>query len=102
MTVTILKFGGSNFLGPEGYHRVARHIAQRLATGENKIVVVVSAMKGETDRLKAQMLDLNKQASPSNLDAALAIGEMISACLLEAAVSRLGTPERPWTATASE
>ncbi|WP_457811187.1 amino acid kinase family protein [Sinorhizobium meliloti] len=90
--MTILKFGGSNFLDPEGYHRVARHIAQRLATGENKIVVVVSAMKGETDRLKAQMLDLNKQASPSNLDAALAIGEMISACLLEAAVSRLGIP----------
>nr|WP_153321442.1 uridylate kinase [Sinorhizobium medicae] len=92
MTVTILKFGGSNFLDPEGYHRVARHLAQRRATGENKIVVVVSAMKGETDRLKAQMLAVNKEASPSNLDAALAIGEMISACLLEAAVSRLVIP----------
>ncbi|MDX0470178.1 uridylate kinase [Sinorhizobium medicae] len=90
--MTILKFGGSNFLDPEGYHRVARHLAQRRATGENKIVVVVSAMKGETDRLKAQMLAVNKEASPSNLDAALAIGEMISACLLEAAVSRLGIP----------
>ncbi|MDX0852920.1 uridylate kinase [Sinorhizobium medicae] len=88
--MTILKFGGSNFLGPEGYHRVARHIAQRRAAGENKIVVVVSAMKGETDSLKAQILDLNREASPSNLDAALAIGEMKSVCLLEAAVSRLG------------
>ncbi|WP_412549059.1 hypothetical protein [Sinorhizobium meliloti] len=39
--MTILKFGGSNFLGPEGYHRVARHIAQRRATGENKVVAVV-------------------------------------------------------------
>ncbi|ASP89526.1 uridylate kinase (plasmid) [Sinorhizobium meliloti] len=88
--MTILKFGGSNFLGPEGYHRVARHIAQRRAAGENKIVVVVSAMKGETDSLKAQMLEVNKEASPSNLDAALAIGEMKSVCLLEAAVSYLG------------
>ena len=88
--MSILKFGGSNFLDPEGYHRVARHLAQRRATGENKIVVVVSAMKGETDRLKAQMLEVNKQASPSNLDAALATGEMLSAYLLEAAVSRLG------------
>ncbi|MQX95944.1 uridylate kinase [Sinorhizobium medicae] len=90
MTTNILKFGGSNFLGPEGYGRVARHIAQRLAAGENKIVVVVSAMKGETDSLKAQMLEVNKEASPSNLDAALAIGEMKSVCLLEAAVSYLG------------
>ncbi len=90
MTVTILKFGGSNFLGPEGYDRVARHLAQRRAAGENKIVAVVSAMKGETDSLKAQMLAVNKKASPSNLDAALAIGEMKSVCLLEAAVSRLG------------
>lgn len=90
--VTVLKFGGSNFLGLEGYHRVARHIAQRLAAGENKIVAVVSAMKGETDSLKAQILEVNKEASPSNLDAALAIGEMKSVCLLEAAVSRLGIP----------
>ncbi|WP_457660642.1 amino acid kinase family protein [Sinorhizobium medicae] len=90
--MSILKFGGSNFLDPEGYHRVARHLAQRLATGENKIVVVVSAMKGETDSLKAQILAVNKEASPSNLDAALAIGEMLSACRLEAAVSRLGIP----------
>ncbi|MDX0321934.1 uridylate kinase [Sinorhizobium meliloti] len=88
--MTILKFGGSNFLGPEGYDRVARHLAQRRAAGENKIVAVVSAMKGETDSLKAQMLAVNKEASPSNLDAALAIGEMKSVCLLEAAVSRLG------------
>lgn len=90
MIVTILKFGGSNFLGLEGYDRVARHIAQRLAAGENKIVVVVSAMKGETDSLKAQMLEVNKEASPSNLDAALATGETLSACRLEAAASRLG------------
>ncbi|RVE79446.1 uridylate kinase [Sinorhizobium meliloti] len=92
MKKCILKFGGSNFLDLEGYGRVARHIAQRLAAGENKIVAVVSAMKGETDSLKAQMLAVNKEASPSNLDAALAIGEMKSVCLLEAAVSRLGIP----------
>ncbi|WP_164839323.1 amino acid kinase family protein [Sinorhizobium meliloti] len=90
MTVTILKFGGSNFLDLEGYDRVAQHIEQRRAAGENKIVAVVSAMKGETDSLKAQILEVNPEASPSNLDAALAIGEMRSVSLLEAAVSYLG------------
>ncbi|MER8811344.1 uridylate kinase [Mesorhizobium australicum] len=90
MTTSILKFGGSNFMDLEGYGRVARHIAQRLTAGGNKIVAVVSAMKGKTDSLKAAMLEVNKEASPSNLDAALATGEMLSACMLEAAVSRLG------------
>ncbi|MQX88770.1 uridylate kinase [Sinorhizobium meliloti] len=92
MKKSILKFGGSNFLDLEGYGRVARHIAQRLAAGENKIVAVVSGKKGTTDSLKAAMLEVNKEASPSNLDAALATGEMLSVCLLEAAVSRLGIP----------
>ncbi|MDL2402377.1 aspartate kinase [Rhizobium mayense] len=90
MNVTVLKFGGSNFLNPEDFGRVARHLAERLAAGENKIVAVVSAMSGTTDELKAVMLDVNKQPKPSNLDAALATGEMLSACLLEAAVSGLG------------
>ncbi|MER8371040.1 uridylate kinase [Mesorhizobium sp. M1378] len=90
MSATVLKFGGSSFLDPEDYGRVAGHIGERLAAGENKIVAVVSAMSGITGNLKAVMLGINKQASPSNLDAALATGEMLSACLLEAAISRLG------------
>ncbi|WP_221983805.1 hypothetical protein [Rhizobium laguerreae] len=45
-----------------------------------------------TDKLKATMFGVNREASPANLDAALATGEMVSACLLDAAVSCLGTP----------
>ncbi|MBB3136699.1 aspartokinase [Rhizobium pisi] len=45
-----------------------------------------------TDKLKATMLGVNREASPSNLDAALATGEMLSAYLMDAAVSCLGTP----------
>ncbi|MFB9984927.1 uridylate kinase [Mesorhizobium kowhaii] len=92
MNTTVLKFGGSSFRRPGDYGRVAGHIADRLAAEENKIVVVVSAMSGTTDRLKAVLLDINTQASSSNLDAALATGEMLSACLLEAAVSHLRIP----------
>ncbi|EPE93638.1 amino acid kinase family protein [Rhizobium grahamii] len=92
MNATVLKFGGSSFRHPEDFGRVARHLAERLAAGGNKIVAVVSAMSGTTDNLKALTLGVNKQAKPSNLDAALATGEMLSACLLEAAVSREGIP----------
>ncbi|WP_284283376.1 uridylate kinase [Mesorhizobium amorphae] len=86
----ILKFGGSSFLHPGDYDRIASHIAERLSIGTGKIVAVVSAMAGTTDNLKAMILDVNDQASLSNLDAALATGEMLSTCLLEAAVSRKG------------
>ncbi|WP_085033740.1 uridylate kinase [Ensifer aridi] len=92
MNATVLKFGGSSFQQPADFLRVASHVAERLWAGENKIIAVVSAMSGTTDNLKAVVLELNKQAKPSNLDAAFATGEMLSACLLEAAVSGLGIP----------
>ncbi|MBB4276666.1 amino acid kinase family protein [Rhizobium mongolense] len=92
MKAAVLKFGGSSFLHPDDFGRVARHLAERLAAGEDKIVAVVSAMSGTTDNLKSVMLGVNKQVRPSNLDAALATGEMLSACLLEAAVSRQEIP----------
>lgn len=90
MNLTVLKFGGSSFLKPDDYCRVASQIGRRLAQGDHKIVVVVSAMSGTTGNLKALMLDVNNRASQSALDAALATGEMLSACLMEAAISRLG------------
>ncbi|WP_316399061.1 uridylate kinase [Bradyrhizobium sp. 33ap4] len=92
MSSTVLKFGGSSFLKPDDYCRVALHIAKRRAQGANKIVTVVSAMSGTTSNLKAVMLDVNSRASQSALDAALATGEMLSACLMESAVSRLDIP----------
>ncbi|MEI9414192.1 aspartate kinase [Mesorhizobium sp. Cs1321R2N1] len=92
MNTTVLKFGGSSLLSPEDYGRVAAHIADRLIAGETKIVAVVSAMSGTTGNLNALMSDVNKEASSSNLDAALATGETLSACLMEAAVGRLGIP----------
>ncbi|MFB6421494.1 aspartate kinase [Bradyrhizobium tunisiense] len=89
MNSTVLKFGGSSFLQPDDYCRVALRIAKRHAEGANKIVTVVSAMSGTTGNLKDVMLGVNCQAPQAALDAALATGEMLSACLMEAAISRL-------------
>jgi aspartate kinase len=90
MNAAVLKFGGSSFLTPGDYGRVAAHIAARLGARGSKIVVVVSAMSGTTGNLKALMLDINDRAPPACLDGALATGEMLGACLLEAAIGRLG------------
>ncbi|MDX8540706.1 uridylate kinase [Mesorhizobium abyssinicae] len=90
MNTLVLKFGGSSFRDPSDYRKVAAHLAERQKMSDDKIVVVVSAMAGATDKLKDSVLNINKEASPSNLDAALATGEMLSSCFLEAALSRLG------------
>ncbi|MBY3123143.1 amino acid kinase family protein [Rhizobium laguerreae] len=92
MKTIIVKFGGSSFRDPCHYARVARHLTELRTAGGSKIVAVVSAMFGMTDKLKSTVLGVNGEATPPNLDATLAIGEMLSACLLEAAVSCLGIP----------
>lgn len=60
MNSTVLKFGGSSFLKPEDYCRVASVIARRVAERANKIVIVVSAMSGTTGNLKAVMQSLDR------------------------------------------
>ncbi|OWO89833.1 uridylate kinase [Rhizobium esperanzae] len=92
MNAIVMKFGGSSFLKPGDYGRVARHLAERLASRKKKIIAVVSAMSGTTDKLHRLILGINKQAAPQNIDSALATGEMLSASLLEAAVTRLKIP----------
>lgn len=91
MTVIVQKYGGSSLATLEHIQRVARGIADTSSQGY-QMVVVVSAMAGETDRL----LELAKQLSCSpairELDALLATGEQTSAALLAIALESLGCP----------
>ncbi len=81
MEIVVHKFGGSSLATLEAVEGVAAKIAKARLT-EEKIVVVVSAMGNETDRL----LDLAKGADSNcrgrELDAILASGEQVSAALL--------------------
>ncbi len=81
MEIVVHKFGGSSLATLESMEHVAAKIAEAHRTEEN-IVVVVSAMGNETDRL----LDLAKGADSNcrgrELDAILASGEQVSAALL--------------------
>ena len=90
MIIKTLKFGGSTFLELDHYRHVAAHIAGRLGSEADKVAVVVSAMSGTTGNLKTAALQVNKQIPPCALDTALATGEILSACFMEAALSELG------------
>ncbi|CAM5613793.1 MULTISPECIES: amino acid kinase family protein [Streptomyces] len=91
----VLKFGGSAFADLDGYHRVARYAAGRVAEDRRPLVVVASAMSGTTGRLQ-QTLDHLSEDPPADAAAMLlTTGETVSVALLAAALDAEGVTARP-------
>jgi aspartate kinase len=86
---TIWKFGGACFSTRDRARAVARKIVDQ--HDDDGMVVVVSAKAGVTDQLTAEMRDANGDAASDALDLLLATGELQSAALLAAAITRLGS-----------
>jgi len=63
------------------------------------VVVVVSAMSGETDRLLALARAVARRPDPRELDVSLATGEQVSIALLSLALDKRGCPVRSYTGT---
>ncbi|WP_266946793.1 hypothetical protein [Streptomyces sp. NBC_00555] len=88
----VMKFGGSAFAELDGYTRVARYTARRIADEKRPVVVVVSAMSGTTGRLQ-QTLDVLADDPPAQVAAMLLTsGETVSVALLAAALDAAGVP----------
>ena len=95
--IVVQKYGGSSLSTIEKVKKVAKKIVARSKEG-NQIVVVVSAMGNETDRL----LKLAYQISPSpdkrELDMLASTGEQVSIALLAMAIHALGNKAISFTA----
>ncbi len=93
MGLFVQKYGGSSLATIEHIRRVARTITQYRTNGHG-VVVVVSAMAGETDRL----LELSGEVLPDppgrEQDALVSTGEQVSAALTAMALESLGCPAR--------
>ncbi len=83
------KFGGSSVADLDKIKFVANKVKQAHATG-NQIVVVVSAMSGETDKLVNLAQQISKIPEPRELDVLLATGEQVTIALLSMALLELG------------
>ena len=81
MALIVQKFGGTSVGDLERIANVARRVAQRKDLG-NEMVVVVSAMSGETDRLIALAKKITLVPSEREMDVLLATGEQVSIALL--------------------
>ena len=85
MGLIVQKFGGTSVGDLERMQKVAEIVASTKAQGHD-VIVVVSAMSGETDRLIKLASVASTMPSPREYDALLATGEQVSAALLSIAL----------------
>ncbi|QJA06182.1 aspartate kinase [Thermosulfurimonas marina] len=93
----VQKFGGTSVGDLERIRNVARRVARYRDQGHD-LVVVVSAMAGETDRLLSLAHEITPDPSPRELDMLVATGEQVTASLLAITLKALGYPARAFLA----
>jgi aspartate kinase len=96
VALIVQKYGGTS-VGDVG--RI-RNVAQRVAKlhkEKNDVVVVVSAISGETDRLIQLAYQVFESPDLREYDALISTGEQVSAALLAMALQSLGVPARSFT-----
>src|SRR3954469_7870942 len=96
MGLIVQKYGGTSVGSPERIKNVARRVAQWAARG-HQVVVVVSAMSGETNRLIALAKDVQANPDPRELDVMVSTGEQVTIALLAMALMELGVKARSYT-----
>lgn len=84
----VVKFGGTSVGNLDRISHVANMVKNM--THESKVVVVVSAMAGETDRLINLAKSVSENPSERDLDQLLATGELVSASLVSIALNKIG------------
>ena len=95
MALIIQKYGGTSVGSPERIRNVAKRVARYKAMGHH-IVVVVSAMSGETNRLIALAKELMPEPDPRELDMIVATGEQVTSALTALALMDLGIKARSY------
>lgn len=91
MALIVQKYGGTSVGSVERIEAVADRIAKNHATGD-QLIVVVSAMSGETNRLLGLASDLTSDPSPREVDVLVSTGEQVSMALLSMALHVRGIP----------
>ncbi len=89
MSLVVQKFGGSSVANAERIHRAARRAIVAQEAGK-RVIVVVSAMGDETDRLLELARQINANPSRRELDQLLATGEQVSIALMAMAIHQAG------------
>ena len=96
MALIVHKYGGTSVGSPERIKNVAARVAKWHRAGY-QLVIVVSAMSGETNRLIALAKEIQAQPDPRELDVIAATGEQVTIGLLTMALKQLGLKAKSYT-----
>ena len=96
MALIVQKFGGTSVGSPERIEQVAEKVAKFRAAGDD-VVVVVSAMSGETNRLLGLAKQVCTRPSLREMDVMIATGEQVTIALLAIALNKIGVPAVSFT-----
>jgi aspartate kinase len=88
-----MKFGGTSMAGIERIRHVAERVRREAADGD-EVLVVVSAMAGETDRLVQYCREAAALHDPTEYDVVVASGEQVTAGLLAMTLQNMGVKAR--------
>ena len=96
MSLIVQKYGGTSVGTPERIRAVARRVARYKSLG-HQVVVVVSAMSGETNRLIGLAKEIMEEPDPRELDVMVSTGEQVSIGMTALALIDLGIKAKSYT-----
>jgi len=96
MSILVQKFGGTSVANPERIKAVAEKVATFASAG-HKIVVVVSAMSGETNKLINLAEEMMSSPEPREMDTIVSTGEQVTSGLTALALINLGIKAKSYT-----
>jgi aspartate kinase len=96
VALIVQKYGGTSVGTTERIKNVARRVAKFKAEG-HQVVVVVSAMSGETNRLIGLAKEVQEHPDPRELDVVVSTGEQVTIGLLSMALQAQGMKAKSYT-----
>ncbi|MCU0856757.1 MAG: aspartate kinase [Rhodobacteraceae bacterium] len=95
MPILVMKFGGTSVATLDRIRRAAKRVGREVANGYD-VIVVVSAMAGETNRLVAYVEETSPFFDAREYDAVVSSGENVTAGLMALTLQEMDIPARSW------
>ncbi len=95
MPLLVMKFGGTSVGSPDRIRRAAKRVGAEVARGHD-VIVIVSAMSGETNRLVGLVSETSPLFDAREYDAVVSSGENVTAGLMALTLQEMDVPARSW------
>ncbi|MEL7461792.1 MAG: aspartate kinase [Pseudomonadota bacterium] len=95
MPILVMKFGGTSVATPDRIRRAAKRVGREVAAGYD-VIVIVSAMAGETNKLVGLVGEVSPLYDAREYDAVVSSGENVTAGLMALTLQEMDVPARSW------